>query len=250
MSRAYADATEWAKDVDASEPHDLRAVDEVVLRCAPVTLMRLELADERTFTGRVRGGLTAVFGILALAGPVAALTAWWDGRIWVPNGSYVRTFEANFDIDYAVPVTAIGFLLGVALQVVSVIEWWRGGRTRDRFVPGLAGAIGVCAMATLWMALRSDEAAARDSNLYLVPVVVAVFIGIGIVILFGMTAGGEPTRNVDVETMPPEAVELLLDERRSALQVLAERGLLEQGDVETWATLPLGTSGQRDGDTT
>lgn len=248
MSRTYADATEWAKDVDASEPHDLSAVDEVVLQCAPVTLMRLKLADDRPLTQRVRGGATTVLGILALVGPIAALTAWWDGRIWIPNGSYVRTFETSFDLDYAVPVTAIGFLLGIGLQLAFVIEWWRIGRPRDRFVPGFSGAIGVCAVATLWMALRNDEAAALGSNLYLVPVVGAIVLGVGIVTLFGLAAGSEAKPRVDVTTLPPEAVELLLDERRSALKVLARRGMLENGEIETLAARPLGTSAPGEGD--
>lgn len=89
------------------------------------------------------------------------------------------------------------------------------------------------------MATRSAEAAARESDLYLVPVVGALVLWARIVMLYAIDAGSQPKLRVDVTTLSSEAVDLLLDERNSALEALAGRGMLERGDMGALATRPL-----------
>lgn len=236
MEHEKGDVVGWAREVSRYDPHGLVDLEDELL--TPGLFDRYEWSETTQSNRDANSGCclwALVKVLLLLAAPAAPMY----GPVGFTNGSY-RGMEREFSASEAYPVSALCFAYG--LLALGFFLWQRRKNPyRDRLVPTFAWIYLVCSVLTLYLAYGSAESFSGGIALYVAPMWALLVASMAALVYEYMRPRGVLLRpRAKIETLADEDREMLVGVRREALQVLADRGLLEGGSVEELSTRPLG----------
>ena len=259
MGKPEPTGAEWAARVREDEPHGLHELEAHVLgrTRGPGPDAGVAAGRQSSSAGPL-DALRVVLMIAALLGPIAGVTVFFDR-------SDQLYLDYDFRPDVEFPATAIGFSLAAALQVVMLTEWWRGGRHRDRFQMGFSLAVAFCAVLALRLAYGVAHDVDFPATVYLIPVWIAGTLAVLLAVATAFGSAPDPgaedawqarlelaqakiqARDGDLADLPPASRRALLADRNRGVEILVERGLLVDVDVEELSQRPLGELARSEG---
>lgn len=231
MTEQYVDVVEWARTVGPEEPHGPRDLEDVLLQDHPGNEARLERREDESPWALARGiwGLFYISApFLPIAGPVLFRGGWYRGN----------EIDAT-DIGTALPWSGVLFWCAAAFWVNQLVRWW-GFRYRSAFGMVIAAANIVLAGMTLRMATADLDRFHGNAMLHLIPMWATIVLAGLVIGVYAVSPPAPRFARVLTTDLTDESRDLLLEERESALRVLAERGMLENDPVESLSSRPLG----------
>lgn len=225
----YLDVVEWAQSVGSDEPHGPRDVEDVLLRNHPANQQRLSPERTRGKYDVVLGTLAMIYVFAAFAplfGPILFLGGYYKGRSIDPTG-----------VSDALLWSAIAFGFAAVFYVGQLVGWWRA-RYRSVGIIAMAGLAIGCGYLTLSAANDGLDRFYGDPTIFLVPIWATILLA-AVTILVHAVSPKSPDR-MGTKNLTEESRALLVSERGEALEVLAERGMLEGCGVATLNARSLG----------
>jgi len=261
MAVDIPDAVAWARSV-APERASLADLEAHVLRHDPEALRALgrrRLDDpggrRRPKGGRVGAIVMILLSLVALAAPVAGFAVVVaDGSVLLPGTAARPDVGEPVEAATAFPLVTAGFAVAVLLPLASLGLWLRRRRVRlrsDLALPVLTLALALLTIPVLLR--RSDEGASPAAALVATGLAAAVSAA-ALLVLLVASRRAERTRDwfpvvgdVDVAAagaavavLPEGARDGLRAERRAALEVLVDRGIVDAGVRDRAERAPLG----------
>ncbi|NYF98790.1 hypothetical protein [Janibacter cremeus] len=242
MEHEKGDVLGWAGEVSREDPHGLIELEDELL--TPAADDRYEWSEATRSNWRRNAGplpwalVKLVFMLLVPLLWLAAIAPIY-GPVGFTNGSY-RGMEREFSASGAYPVSALCFTYG--LVVLGYCYWvWRKDHVRYPVATTFAWIYLVCAGLTLPLAYGNAESFAGSIGLYVAPMWALLVASVATLVYQYRSPGGVRVGSrVKVALLAEEDRAMLVGVRREALQVLADRGLLEGGSVEELSDRPLG----------
>ncbi|MGX1793032.1 hypothetical protein ACWIDW_08830 [Microbacterium sp. NPDC055312] len=259
MTLTHPDARSWARARSAAEEPRLGMLEAVAFQQHPDLVATFgsdgaavaEILTRRT-QSPARRGSTAVLAVLAILGVIAPVA----GMTVLGAESYLidRVPAAT-----SVPVAAAAFAVGAVMLLVTGVLWLRSGARWSGLVCGIAV---VSAIAAGFATASMPTVAARDDypldQVMLTPVWGALALGallaVAVLLRFRVRpaeAATEPTLPVtitdreraarSVAALPADQRHSIQHDRDTALQILHERGFLDDTALEQALAAPLGT---------
>src|SRR5690625_3089098 len=232
----FDDSEDWALSVTVDQPHDLAELERQLAVCARFVIRR----SRQPIGKRVLHGLYVLASALAVIGPIAAVTVFF-------NLSDAPTRSYDFDVGFELTVTFLGFAFGILFQGRMLYRWWNEGKKRDSVMLFFSFGVLLCVLGTIAQAYGLKEVNPVLVTVCLIPAFVT---GLGAVVTIVVNLGArEKAPYHEKPEMPPPPLDLtrltgdartaVLKDRHKALKVLQARGLLEGHDVEELAARPL-----------
>ncbi|MCT9818880.1 hypothetical protein N3K63_01125 [Microbacterium sp. W1N] len=258
MSLPYPDARTWARDQSLANAPRLGRLESVAFQAHPDIVASfgadgaslasvLRTAGRRTPARRLGGVALVAVGILLLLAPAIGVAIYGDAP------AYVAPTAEPFPAELAVPISGICFTVAALTQLILAIGWLRGGARYSLPLAVLAGANAVLAG---FAAFGLPNVAARDDyplGAWMIPVWATIVLGgllaLGIV-LRRRAAPDEPVpaplpaaptvsdgdrARILVAGLTHDERVAIRGDRDDALQILAERGLIDD-DLRARAT--------------
>jgi hypothetical protein len=217
---------EWATTHDNFEPFDISELNRVVLDYAHIELTMAKRWYRRSALGRacaVIGSCCRILGLMAAVALALFLLTGVDGEALIPlvyGGAGLAC------------VGVLGFLVPWALTPFR--QW-------DRTLSGVSVMVAVLALLAFGAALfRTFEAA--PTGTLAAPCLVPLLVSAGALVanVRFRTAAKPPA--VDLESLSPEEVKVLLTARRAALKILRSRNIVSYADFRKLDETPLDTT--------
>ncbi|NYF98755.1 hypothetical protein [Janibacter cremeus] len=242
MEHEKGDVLGWAGEVSREDSHGLVELEDELL--IPAAFDRYDWGEATRSSFRRNGG--PLPWVLAKAGFMLLVPLLWlasvapiYGPVAFTNGSY-RGMEREFSASGAYPVTALCFAYGLLVLGYLYVRW-REDHDRVSGATTLGWIYVVCAVLTLPLAYGNADSLSGGIGLYVAPMwTVLVASVVTLVYQYRSPRGVRVGPRLKTALLEGEDRAMLLDVRREALQVLADRGLLEGGSVEELSARPLG----------
>ena len=229
-------AADWSLRVTEDQPHDLAELERQLAGHATEVINR----SRQPTSKKVLHGLYLFSSALAVVGPIAAVTVFFDLSD-APTRAY------DFDAGFELVVAFVGFAFGILFQGRMLYRWWNEGKKRDSVMLFFSFGVLLCALGTIAQAYDINDANPMLVTVCLLPAFVT---GLGAVatIVVNLAArektpyykAPDPPPPLDLTQLTGDARAAVLKDRHKALESLRARGLLEGYDVDDLASRPLG----------
>jgi hypothetical protein len=255
MTLAHPDARSWALARSASDQPRLGMLEAVACQSHPEVVATfgedgasVARLLERGGTGRRRRGLAAVGIILVLLGVIAPVV----GMAVLGSGTYL--FD-RIPASESVPVAVFSFTVAVVMLVITGIFWLRDGAHWSGMICGYGVVAAICGLlATISMPTVSAKDGYPLTVLMQVPVWGTLALGTLLAVLVALRfRRREPeeaaparvpnARNAAMaaaHSIPADERQAIVADRDAALEILAERGLIDDETLQRALAAPLG----------
>ncbi|SEB94613.1 hypothetical protein SAMN04489806_2197 [Paramicrobacterium humi] len=264
MDSPYPDARSWARDHSLANVPRLARLEGFAFQQHPeivatlgddgAAMARFARERERRRSPATRAGNAAILivGLIAVLAPITGVAVYGDAPVHIaPTGP--------LDAHIAVPIAGVCFVIAALTQLVLWAVWLR---QRALWSPLLLGFAVLTAVLAGFAAIGMPNSAARDGmplGGWMLPVwltlVIAAALAVAVVLRYRARAADPEPDAVPlaptvsdrerarqaVAQLPEEEREAIQDDRDDALQILAERGLLDDDTLRRALDADLGT---------
>lgn len=227
MPRAAAiQPNEWATTHPNFEGFDLGSLNRVVIDYAFIELTMAKRWHRRTGLGRACAVIGRIFTIIGLTAGVALAAFMLVGT----------------DSEALLPVVWSGSALACVAVLGFFVPWaLTPYRQWDRTLCGISVMMGVVALLSLGSALVRGVTIAPLWSV-VVPLVVLLLVAVGAIVADVRLRTTELPPAVDLNSLSPNEIEVLLKVRRRALTILRSRNIVSYADFRGFDESPLDPS--------
>lgn len=217
---------EWATTHPNFEGFDLGSLNRVVIDYAFIELTMAKRWHRRTGLGRACAVIGRIFTILGLMAGIALAAFMLVGT----------------DSEALLPVAWSGSALACVAVLGFFVPWaLTPYRQWDRTLCGISVMMGVVALLSLGSALVRGVTIAPLWSV-VVPLVVLLLVAVGAIVADVRLRTTDMPPAVDLDSLSPKEIEVLLKVRRRALTILRSRNIVSYADFRGFDESPLDPS--------